>query len=151
MADPKRRERPSVTVDVVLLAPMGDGLEVLLVKRSKPPFEGCWALPGGFVEPHEALEAAARRELLEETGAEPLRLEQLHTFGDPGRDPRGWTVSVAYLAFLRREEADTWQLQPGSDAQDVGWFDLYNPPPLAFDHAEILAVAAHRLADRGDL
>ena len=141
MAGSKRRERPSVTVDVVLVAPIEARLQVLLVQRKKPPFEGCWAIPGGFVEPDEPLEAAARRELWEETSAEPERLEQLHTFGDPGRDPRGWTISVTYLARLGEAAAQDWRPRAGSDAAAVAWFDRDALPPLAFDHAQILAHA----------
>lgn len=141
------RERPAVTVDVVLVAPGEGRLKVLLVQRSRPPFAGCWALPGGFVEPNEPLEAAARRELREETGVEPAHLEQMHTFGDPGRDPRGWTISVVYLALLGEDEARGWQPQAGSDASLVGWFDLDDPPPLAFDHDQILSYAARHLTE----
>jgi 8-oxo-dGTP diphosphatase len=119
----------------------GDRYNVLLIKRKRPPFEGCWALPGGFVEPNEPLEMAARRELREETGAEPAHLAQLHAFGDPGRDPRGWTISVAYLALLKEEDTQGWNLQASSDAGEVGWFDLDDPPLLAFDHGDILAYA----------
>ena len=118
---------------------------VLLVKRKRPPFEGFWAIPGGFVEPHEPLEVAARRELREETGAEPIHLEQLAAFGDPGRDPRGWTVSVAFLTLLGESDLQEQGLRAGSDAAEVSWFDLNDLPPLAFDHAAILACAVHRL------
>ena len=145
MSDSKRREYPSVTVDVVVVALSEGRPQVLLIKRAKPPFEGCWALPGGFAQPREPLEAAARRELCEETGAEPHHLEQLHTFGDPGRDPRGWTISVVYLATLNRAEAKTSHIQAGSDAGDVDWFDLEDLPVLAFDHADILACARQGL------
>ena len=141
-----------LTVDVVLAASLGkEGhWRVLLVKRGSPPFRGTWALPGGFVEPHEPLEEAARRELREETGLEPERLEQLRTFGDPGRDPRGWTVSVAYLAVAGEEEAIGLRPRAASDAAEVAWFDLDQLPGLAFDHAEILAAARARLtAARG--
>jgi 8-oxo-dGTP diphosphatase len=148
------RERPMLTVDVVLVAPRGDvelggGWRVLLIKRAAAPFQGTWALPGGFVEPHEPLEEAARRELQEETGVEPERLEQLQTFGDPGRDPRGWTVSVAYLAVSGEEEARGLRPKAASDAADVAWFDLDELPELAFDHAQILAVARARLRAGG--
>jgi 8-oxo-dGTP diphosphatase len=119
---------------------------VLLIRRKRPPFEGCWAIPGGFVEPHEPLEAAARRELREETGAEPVHLEQLQTFGAPGRDPRGWTISIAHLAVLDGDEVASWDLRAASDAGEIDWFDLDDPPTLAFDHAEILAHARSRLA-----
>jgi 8-oxo-dGTP diphosphatase len=139
-------QRPSLTVDVVVVAPIDDQHKVLLVQRRNSPFEGSWALPGGFVDPHEPLEDAARRELLEETGTEPAHLEQLHTFGAPGRDPRGWTISVAYLAVLEEGAAQSVQPHAGDDAAQVGWFDLLAPPPLAFDHADILAHARRRLA-----
>ena len=141
MSGSKHRERPLLTVDVIVTVLRGDRHEVLLIKRKRSPFEGSWALPGGFVEPNEPLETAARRELWEETGAEPAHLAQLHAFGDPGRDPRGWTVSVAYLALLKEEDAQSWNLQANSDADKVGWFDLDAPPPLAFDHGDILAYA----------
>jgi 8-oxo-dGTP diphosphatase len=156
MVDAKQRERPSVTVDIVVVAPaaarpepayglLSGRLWVLLVQRKRAPFEGQWAIPGGFVEPDETLAQAARRELREETGLEPERLEQLHTFGAPGRDPRGWTISVAHLALLSAEQAAVWRPQAGSDAGAVGWFDLEHPPDLAFDHARILACAVGRL------
>jgi 8-oxo-dGTP diphosphatase len=146
MSGSSYRERPSVTVDVVLIVLQEGQPKALLVKRKRPPFAGCWAIPGGFVEPNEPLEAAARRELWEETGATPVHLQQLHAFGDPGRDPRGWTISVAFLAILSPEDVHHWHLQAGSDAGELGWFDLQDPPPLAFDHAQILACAAVRLA-----
>jgi 8-oxo-dGTP diphosphatase len=141
-----RYDKPSLTVDVVVVALVDGQQKALLIRRKHPPFEGRWALPGGFVEPHEPLEDAARRELWEETNVEPARLEQLHTFGAPGRDPRGWTVSVAYLAILEEGAAQALQPQAGDDAAEVGWFDLCDPPPLAFDHADILACAREKLA-----
>jgi 8-oxo-dGTP diphosphatase len=145
VSNAKRYERPSLTVDVVVIAPVEGQHKVLLIQRKNPPFKGRWALPGGFVEPYEPLEDAARRELWEETGARPAGLEQLHTFGDPGRDPRGWTVSVAYLAILDEGAAQALRPQAGDDAAEVGWFDLCDPPPLAFDHADILAHARQKL------
>jgi len=142
----KKRERPSVTVDIVVVAPRDGQRTVLLVRRKNAPFEGWWALPGGFVEPHEPLETAARRELVEETGVVPGRLEQLHAFGDPGRDPRGWTISIAFLAKLDEATVQGWRPRAGSDADEVGWFGLEDLPPLAFDHGQILSHAARRLA-----
>ncbi len=147
MPRPRHREYPGVTVDVVVIAWQQGQPQVLLIKRKNAPFKEHWALPGGFVEPYEPLEAAARRELWEETGIEPAHLEQLHTFGDPGRDPRGWTISVVYLALLDPGEADALHPWAGSDAGDVGWFDLVDPPPLAFDHSEILACAAGQVRE----
>jgi 8-oxo-dGTP diphosphatase len=141
MGQGRERQQPWVTVDVVVIARRERRYQVLLVRRRNEPFAGRWAIPGGFVEPGESLEAAARRELWEETGIEPARLEQLHAFGDPGRDPRGWVISIAHLAMLDEGEAANWQPQAGSDAGEVGWFDLADLPPLAFDHAQILARA----------
>ena len=146
MRVPDRYEKPALTIDIVVVAPFEGQHKVLLIRRKHPPFEGRWAIPGGFVDPHESLEAAARRELLEETGIEPARLEQLHTFGAPGRDPRGWTVSVAYLAVLEEGTAQSIHPRAGDDAAEVDWFDLHAPPPLAFDHADILAHARRELA-----
>ena len=138
--------RPAVTVDMAIVSRIQGGCDILLIKRGRPPFEGCWALPGGFVEPDEPLETAARRELEEETAIRPLHLEQMHTFGEPGRDPRGWTISVVYVALLHCDELRALHPQAGSDAGEVAWFDLNRLPPLAFDHADILAVARDRLA-----
>ena len=133
--------RPAVTVDVVIVT-RGPRRRVLLVRRKHEPFAGRWALPGGFVDMNEALDAAARRELYEEAGVEAEHLEQLHTFGDPGRDPRGRTITVVYLAVV-----DPRRLKPraADDAAEVGWHSLASPPPLAFDHAQILALARRRL------
>jgi 8-oxo-dGTP diphosphatase len=133
--------RPAVTVDVVIVT-RERRPRVLLIRRKHDPFAGLWAIPGGFVDMAEALDAAAARELREETGVEAQRLEQMHTFGDPGRDPRGRTITVAYLA-----EVDARQVQPkaADDADEVGWHDLQALPPLAFDHANILAFARERL------
>jgi 8-oxo-dGTP diphosphatase len=147
---PRRRKRPSVTVDVVVVARVHGRPSVLLVKRKNPPFAGCWAIPGGFVEPDEPLEEAARRELQEETGALSVRMEQIHTFGDPGRDPRGWTISVAYLATLSDDDVQAWRPRAGSDADEVGWFDLDALPVLAFDHGEILTYARTILDRRAE-
>jgi 8-oxo-dGTP diphosphatase len=135
----------SVTVDVVCLTVRAGAFRVLLVERGSEPFAGRLAFPGGFVEIDEDLEAAARRELREETGVEaPRRIEQLATYGRPGRDPRGRTVSIAHLAIA----AEMGEATGGSDAADAGWHDvaglLGDPEALAFDHAEILADAVER-------
>jgi 8-oxo-dGTP diphosphatase len=133
--------RPAVTVDLVLVTTEARP-RVLLIRRRHEPFAGRWALPGGFVDADEPLEAAARRELQEETGVRIADVEQLHAFGDPGRDPRGWTISVAYLA---RIDAEQVRPRAADDAAEVGWHWLHRPPPLAFDHAQILACTRRRL------
>jgi len=133
--------RPAVTVDVVIVT-RAKRRRVLLVRRKHAPFAGMWALPGGFVEMDEALDAAARRELYEETGVRAGQLKQLHTFGDPRRDPRGRTISVVYLAQVQMRQLKP---QAADDAAEVGWHSLSSPPALAFDHAEILALARQRL------
>jgi len=133
-----------VTVDIVIVT-REPRPRVLLVRRKHDPFAGMWAIPGGFVEMGESLEDAAHRELREETGIIAGRLQQLHTFGDPGRDPRGRTISVVYMAQL---EARRLQPQADDDAVEVGWFSLSTPPTLAFDHAEILAAARKYLRQK---
>jgi 8-oxo-dGTP diphosphatase len=136
--------RPALTVDVAVVT-REDRPRVLLIRRAKDPFAGSWALPGGFVDQNERLTDAARRELVEETGVNVGDLEQLYTAGDPGRDPRGWTVSVAFLA---RVDADAVQAKAADDADDANWFPLDELPPLAFDHGMILKRAAARIEDR---
>jgi 8-oxo-dGTP diphosphatase len=136
--------RPALTVDVVL-ATREPRPRVLLIRRKHEPFAGTWALPGGFVDANEKLPDAARRELREETGLATGDLEQLYTAGDPGRDPRGWTVSVVYLA---RVKADELKPVAADDADEVAWFPLDDLPALAFDHAMILARARARILDR---
>jgi len=141
--------RPSVTVDVVVfgLDDSVGALKVLLIKRGRPgtAFEGCWAIPGGFIEKDEDLEVAARRELREETHAEPSYIEQLATFGRPGRDPRGHVISVAYMALVR---CDSLVIQGDDDAKEARWWSVDHLPDLAFDHAEILATALKRLRNK---
>jgi 8-oxo-dGTP diphosphatase len=131
-----------VTVDLVIFTVRDDALQVLLVERGVAPFAGRWALPGGFIHDDESLESAARRELEEETGVRDVYLEQLYTFGDPARDPRGRVVTVAYFALIA---ADRQRLAPGSDAAATRWWPAGAPPPLAFDHRQILDYAVERL------
>jgi 8-oxo-dGTP diphosphatase len=142
--DVTQYERPSVTVDTVIFSLRQNELQVLLVKRKKWPYEGEWAIPGGFVRMDESLPDAARRELAEETGVDDLDvyLEQLYTFGDPGRDPRTRVITVAYFALISSEHL---HLQADTDAAEAAWFPAYHPPRLAFDHAEILSYALQRL------
>lgn len=134
--------RPAVTVDCVVFGLDDGDLKVLLIQRADKPFAGRWALPGGFVNMDETLDAAARRELKEETGLSCDYLEQLFTFGEPGRDPRGRTITVAYYALIRRAEH---RIQGGSDAKEAAWFSLHELPSLAFDHDKILESAHKRL------
>ncbi len=134
--------RPSVTVDCVVFGLDGDALSVLLVERAVPPFEGQWALPGGFVREDEDLDAAARRELEEETGLSLAWLEQLYTFGAVDRDPRGRVITVAFYALVK---TTTGALRASTDARDARWFPADDVPDLAFDHLQILQVARERL------
>ncbi|HSM56893.1 MAG TPA: NUDIX domain-containing protein [Candidatus Sulfomarinibacteraceae bacterium] len=140
--DPTEYERPSVTVDVVIFSLIEDQLKVLLVKRKRWPFEGCWAIPGGFVNMDESLEDAAARELAEETGVRNVYMEQLYTFGEPDRDPRTRVITVAYFAIV---PSDAVEHEAGSDAAETGWFSVEDLPELAFDHDEILDYALTRL------
>ncbi len=128
--------RPMLTVDVVVLTG-GSAAEVLLVQRGGPPFAGRWALPGGFIEEGEQVVEAAARELAEETGLKVAKMRLLGVYDTPGRDPRGWTVSVVYLVQTARPEA----VAGGDDASDARWFALDALPELAFDHPAILADA----------
>jgi len=138
--------RPAVTVDLVLFRHGSSEMEVLLIQRRDEPFAEMWAFPGGFVDQDEALEAAAARELNEETGIEGVRLEQFGAFGDPARDPRGHTVSIGFTALVPRETIAT----AGDDAAEVRWMPVGEARKLAFDHDKILQRAlAYHEARRG--
>lgn len=140
--DPFSRPHPAVAVDVILFTIHEGALRALLITRELPPFEGAWALPGGFVRVDESLDAAARRELEEEAGVTVRWLEQLYSFGDVDRDPERRVISVAYFALI-----DATKLDPhaGTDATGVGWFDVDDLPELGFDHAKMIAYAHERL------
>lgn len=133
---------PAVTVDVVIFSIRHSELTVLLIKRALEPYQGQWALPGGFVGIEEDLQAAAERELREETGVETGYLEQLYTFGNPGRDPRERVISVAYFALM---PSDLLEIRAATDAEGVSWFSVKDLPTLAFDHQKILETAYARL------
>lgn len=141
-----RHARPALTVDCVVFAFNAEELKLLLVQRDRDPYSGKWALPGGFIEVGERLETAALRELEEETGVKNLFLEQLYTFGEPGRDPREHVVSVAYYALVKLSDHG---IRASSDARDAAWVPVSLARGLAFDHDRIVATALKRL--RGKL
>ena len=142
--------RPILAADSAVFTVIDGAIHVLLVRRGHEPYEGCWAFPGGFVNENEPVDEAGARELREETGLTDVPLRQMQVFGDPGRDPRGWTVSVVYLAVIDHR-AHT--VTAGDDAREAQWFPLAKPPRLAFDHDRILEYAVKRLVQlvgRGD-
>lgn len=132
-------QKISVTVDSVVFCKADNGFKVLLIQRKKDPFKDQWALPGGFVDEGENLETAAKRELREETGVKVESMQQVQAFGEPGRDPRGHTISIAFLSRIYCEE----DLSPSDDAKDAQWFAIekLHSMKLAFDHDEIINVA----------
>ncbi len=134
--------RPMVTVDAAVFAFFEGKARLLLIQRKHEPFQGRWALPGGFVEMEEDLPQAAARELAEETGLKDVPLEQLHTFGRPGRDPRGRTITVVYFGVAGQNPP---QVKAADDAAQAQWFDTNDLPPMAFDHDEIVRCAIARL------
>lgn len=134
--------RPMFTVDAVVMAVRDARLEVLLVRRKHDPFGGCWAMPGGFVDMDETLEAAVARELEEETGLSGIRLTQMHTFGDPGRDPRGRAISTAYLALV---DPARHTPRAADDADAAQWLPVAEARGLAFDHDKMVACGWERL------
>ena len=133
--------RPAVTVDIVLLHRSGCEIQVLLIKRAREPFKGQWAFPGGFVDENESLEDAASRELAEETGLTGIQLEQIGSYGDPGRDPRGHTVSIVFGAVVEERGITA----AADDASEAAWHSALTPPKLAFDHDKILTSTIERL------
>jgi 8-oxo-dGTP diphosphatase len=138
---------PAVTVDIVIFTIRDARLKLLLIRRAGDPYRGQWALPGGFVQLDESLDASARRELEEETGVAGVYLEQLYTFGAPARDPRERVITVAYYALI---PSDRLQLRAATDAEAVGWFGMDELPELAFDHPDIIAMAHERLVAKLD-
>ena len=163
--DPSRYDRPSVAVDVALLSVEAGALRTLLVRREAHPGQGRWALPGGFLRLDEALDAAAARVLSQKAGLGGVFLEQLYTFGDPGRDPRTRVLSVAHYALVDLERFGAaaahrsagvevgrlvipWEGETGGPVEVVS--DGGAPLPLAFDHADILGMAVKRLRGKLD-
>jgi len=139
------RQSIKVAVDAVVFGYKDKTLNVLLIKRDVQPFKDNWALPGGLVHDDESLEEAVERELKEETNVTIDYLEQLYTFGKPGRDPRNRVVSVTYFALVKPEHHS---IKADTDAQDVAWYDINKHPKLAFDHEHILALAKKRLQNK---
>ena len=145
--------KPALTADICVFARNGDGLKVLLIRRKGHPFIGKLALPGGFANENEPVELTAARELEEETGVQGLELKLVDVFSKPGRDPRGWVVSVAFAAVA---DAETLHVQAGDDAAEADWYDIALTEAgltlgfhgtsialaeLAFDHEEVLTKA----------
>lgn len=128
-------QRPMLTVDAIILNKVNQEFEILLIKRKNNPFEGHWALPGGFIEMNETLDEAVKRELEEETGLTNLNLIQFRTYGELNRDPRGRTISVVYYALLNN---NIQIVKAGDDAAEAEWYPLKNLPELAFDHKKII-------------
>jgi 8-oxo-dGTP diphosphatase len=136
-----------VGVDAVVFRYDRGELMVLLIQRKGEPFKGQWCFPGGFVEDGEDLEPAARRELKEETGLEVASLEQLRAFGDPSRDPRSRTITIAHFSVL---EGEIPAVKGGDDAADARWYHVKELPQLGFDHAEIMEYALRRVEQTGN-
>ena len=145
MAYTYKYPRPALTTDCVVFGLDDENLKVLLIQRAAEPYQGQWALPGGFVNLDETLEQAARLELEEETGIRDVYLEQLYTFGALGRDPRERIVSVAFYALVRLGDHHA---VAASDARAAEWFTVSNLPPLAFDHEHIFQTALARLKNK---
>ena len=135
--------RPMVSVDAVVFGFFRNEAKVLLINRGNEPFKGQWALPGGFVDIDEELEDAVVRELEEETGLVDVPLEQMHTFGDVGRDPRGRQITIVFMGIATKGQN---KIKAGDDAAEVRWFDIKNlPKDLAFDHNEVVEFGIKKL------
>ena len=162
--DSSKYEKPSVTVDMVIFTlSQANTLSVLLIKRGGFPYRGCWAIPGGFVEMWESIDAAAARELKEETGISDLPMTQIGTFGEVDRDPRTRVISVVYMAFVPQSgldflagddasDAEIFEIQYAKDGEMrfVGDRDIFSEKDLAFDHGLVLRTAINRLRNRID-
>ena len=138
--------RPMVTVDAAVFRFARNKASLLLIKRGNEPYKGHWAIPGGFIELDEELEHAVARELEEETGLVNISLEQMHTFGTCGRDPRGRQITVVFMGIAGHGRD---RLKPGDDAAEARWFDINKlPEDMAFDHTEVAAFAIKKLESK---
>jgi 8-oxo-dGTP diphosphatase len=135
-----------MAADICALRRLNGDLQILLIRRAKDPFKGCWALPGGRLEADENLDQCAARELEEETGLRAESLRQFATFSEPLRDPRERTVSACYVAWI----ADTACVQAATDAAEARWFSFRALPALAFDHAEVLTACLRFIGEPND-
>ena len=135
--------RPAFAADCVIFGKdETDDLKVLLIKRGNDPFQGHWALPGGFVDENEAVEEAANRELAEETGVTSVAMKLLGVYSKPGRDPRGWVISVAFFTTVNIADCT---VVAGDDATQAEWVRVSDVDQMAFDHLEILQQALAKL------
>lgn len=140
--------RPMVTVDAVIFNRSQGRIAILLINRKNDPYKGYWAFPGGFVEMDEELDDAAARELAEETNLKGVDLEQMHTFGKVGRDPRGRQITIVFIGFTDENNAN---IRAGDDAAQARWFDIHDlPQNMAFDHDEVAEFAIKKLKDKND-
>ena len=137
------RQEIAITVDAVIFKDLKSSARILLIKRKNDPFKNQWALPGGFLEENESLKMGAKRELLEETGVEVELLKQLKTYGSLNRDPRGRTISIAFIGKVKNGVI----IKAGDDAKAAEWFGLNELPELAFDHSKIIKDAKKYLRD----
>jgi len=137
--------KPALTVDILVFTILEDKVEMLLIRRKNAPFQGKWAIPGGFVDEGERPIDAARRELEEETGVFGVHLHEFGAFGEPGRDPRGWTVSVGYFALV---PAKGLEIEGRDDAAEAAWHPAGNPPELAFAHPVLVESALRALREK---
>ena len=135
--------RPMVSVDAAVFSFSGNRVKLLLIKRGNEPFKGKWGLPGGFVDIDEELEDAVVRELAEETGLVNVPLEQMHTFGNVGRDPRGRQITVVFTGIAKKGQT---RIKAGDDAAEAQWFDMEKlPKDMAFDHNKVVELAVRKL------
>jgi 8-oxo-dGTP diphosphatase len=138
--------RPMVAADAVVFAFCAGKAKLLLVNRRNEPFKGQWCLPGGFVDIDEELDDAVARELAEETALTGVKLEQVHSFGKCGRDPRGRVITVTYMGIVKEGEA---KVKAGDDAAKAKWFDIDKlPKKLAFDHDDVAKFVIKKLKRR---